>query len=343
MNSHPSSLTGNGGALRATAGVQPWVVRCPWSILKEIHGVVLGGVRKLSRGGVEVGGLLYGRRSGCTIRILAWRSMQCEHSVGPAFLLSAADHAELRRQMGAAGGDPKLAPLQVVGWFVSHTRAGLRMTSADVALFQRYFPQPWQVTLVYSPVAHEETKTGFFVRDANGVVHAEKCGREFTIAAGRSPAGRQGQTVAVGVPTHTGIPEQRAGALPSTMPLGGRARAGALIVLLCGLALCAVPLTRNLRLARQPLQLRFSDTGNAVHIQWNGTSSALANAQRARLTIEEVGSSLTIELDRTSLGAGTATYAGWGHPVRVDMKVERSGPSGSWEAIGSRVPRRQGR
>src|ERR1700752_2400277 len=136
----------------------PLSVECPWLILEEINGAVQDGFRRLSRGGVEVGGVLFGRKTGNVVRVMAWRPMACEHSRGPAFLLSDSDKQKLIEQLEASGRDPRLQVLEPVGWFVSHTRAGLAMTEDDRQTFQRYFPEPWQITLVYNPGRHAQTR-----------------------------------------------------------------------------------------------------------------------------------------------------------------------------------------
>src|SRR3984957_2726716 len=90
------------------------VAGCPVTIeyslvvLEEIRREVAEGFQKLSRGGVEVGGVLYGSRDGRTIRILAMRPIVCEHARGPAFLLSDADKKMLEEQLGRGAEDPRL-------------------------------------------------------------------------------------------------------------------------------------------------------------------------------------------------------------------------------------------
>src|SRR5580693_5923861 len=78
-------------------------------VLEEIRQEVAEGFQKLSRGGVEVGGILYGSREGRMIRILAMRPIACEHARGPAFLLSDADKKLLDEQLSRGAEDPRLA------------------------------------------------------------------------------------------------------------------------------------------------------------------------------------------------------------------------------------------
>ena len=162
-------------------------VQAPWEILEEIHGAVQEGLRRLSRGGVEVGGVLFGRRADNTVRVMAWRPMPCEHSRGPAFLLSNADKQGLMQLLESAETDPQLKVLEPVGWYVSHTRQGLTLTEEDVDIFDRYFAEPWQVTLVLHPDKTGRAQAGFFVRDREGRLRTETSYRVFDIEAFRVP------------------------------------------------------------------------------------------------------------------------------------------------------------
>src|SRR6266571_4441321 len=68
-------------------------------VLEEIRRAVTEGFQRLSRGGLEVGGVLYGSREDRTVRVLAIRPIACEHARGPGFLLSDHDAADLANQL----------------------------------------------------------------------------------------------------------------------------------------------------------------------------------------------------------------------------------------------------
>ena len=53
-------------------------------VIEEIRHAVAEGFQRLSRGGIEVGGILYGTRDGRTVRVMAMRAIACEHARGPA-------------------------------------------------------------------------------------------------------------------------------------------------------------------------------------------------------------------------------------------------------------------
>src|ERR1700689_3022467 len=90
-------------------------------VIEEIRHAVAEGFQRLSRGGIEVGGVLYGTRDGRTVRVLAMRLIACEHARGPAFQLSDKDRKALNDQLKEDAQDPHLDGLISLGWFLSHT------------------------------------------------------------------------------------------------------------------------------------------------------------------------------------------------------------------------------
>src|ERR1700720_3443016 len=95
----------------------------------------------IPRGGLEIGGVLFGRYGEGSLQIEAFRILECEHAAGPSFTLSEADHVRLRDLIDSAGAEG----LHPVGWFRSRTRSEISLSEADTALHQTYFPEPGQV------------------------------------------------------------------------------------------------------------------------------------------------------------------------------------------------------
>jgi hypothetical protein len=93
-------------------------------------------------------GVLFGTHAGDSLRILHWRPIVSEN-----------DTREFVRLLLAAKQDPELRSLQPVGWFVSHTN-DIALNAADQEIFDQYFSEPWQVTLVLS----EGARAGVVVR-----------------------------------------------------------------------------------------------------------------------------------------------------------------------------------
>lgn len=93
-------------------------------------------------------GVLFGAHEGDSIRISRWR---------PA--ISENDPREFLRLLLAAKQDPELRVLQPVGWFVSYPNE-TALTASDQEIFDQYFSEPWQVTLVLSG----DARASFVVR-----------------------------------------------------------------------------------------------------------------------------------------------------------------------------------
>ena len=158
----------------------PLTIEYSLVVVEEIRHEVAEGFQKLSRGGIEVGGLLYGVREGHLVRILAIRPAACEHSSGPSFRLSERDRAALLEQMRQDRQDPRLEGLICVGWYVSHTRTEITLTESDQEIFSIYFPETWQVTLVVRPSRGGNMRAGFFVRETDGSVKPSHSPLEFS-------------------------------------------------------------------------------------------------------------------------------------------------------------------
>src|ERR1700754_1529136 len=69
------------------------------AVLEEIRRTIQEGFHKIPHGGVETGGLLYGKWDGALLTIAGWRPIQCEHPLGPRFQLSRDDEKELAAQL----------------------------------------------------------------------------------------------------------------------------------------------------------------------------------------------------------------------------------------------------
>jgi hypothetical protein len=142
-------------------------------LFHEIDFVVNEGYRRIPHGGIEVGGILFGRAEGSSIRLDAFRNIECEHASGPSFTLSERDVALFRQQLGSAATDPGLEGLQVAGWFIAHTRSGLRMNEREAGLFDELFPEPGNIALLIKPERFQPTRFGFLIREPDGRVNLD--------------------------------------------------------------------------------------------------------------------------------------------------------------------------
>ncbi len=154
-------------------GVRCLAIEGAPEVMEEVRAAVTHGYFSLARGGLEVGGLLLGRRDGGTLHIAASRPILCQHAYGPTFTLSDSDLAGLAKLLEASSREPELKGLVPVGWYHSHTRGDLELSDRDLEVHNRWFPEAWQVALVLRPERMRPTRAAFYVRDAQGLPRQE--------------------------------------------------------------------------------------------------------------------------------------------------------------------------
>ncbi len=324
-------------------------------VIEEMRHAVAEGFQRLSRGGIEVGGILYGTRDGRTVRILAMRPIACEHARGPAFLLSDKDRKALNDQLTADAEDPHLDGLTSVGWFLSHTRSEIALSDSDLELYSIFFPAPWQVTLVVRPGRGGSMRAGFFVREADGTVKSERSYLEFNFPdrlAGvldRAPGPRQERVQG----------ERRLNAMPRSEAFQSTAGAVAAVrrdfpppqievappsfgqpqfvpsppprkkwPWLVGWAvLVVVALLFGLRYfmlkpTPEPIALAVIEREGQLRIEWNHSARPVTAAVRGTLVINDGSNTQTMALSPRELTSGNYTYQRKSGDVEVRMSVE---------------------
>ncbi|MCP5109758.1 MAG: hypothetical protein GY953_02865, partial [bacterium] len=177
--------------------------------MNEISEAAWEGLQKVPRRGLEVGGVLFGVRSGDELQITNWRPISCEHAKGPGFELSANDEAALKRMLEESAAASELLGLEPLGWFHSHTRDDIFLSDRDVDLYKRFFPAPWQVALVLKPHMQQPTRGGFFFREEDGSLRAASSHLEFTLGrrSRRLPVGFDPSNPQVRTPAGESLPQ----------------------------------------------------------------------------------------------------------------------------------------
>ncbi len=313
-------------------------------VLEEIRAQVSQGLMKFSRGGMEVGGLLYGARDGNKLRIEAIRTIGCDHANGPSFVLSSEDRAKLDAQLAEHVQDSHLQNLELLGWFVSHTRAELAMTGSDLEIFGTYFKEPWQVTLVVRPGRSNQMRAGFFVREADGSVRSEQSHQEFAFPdrlagvmeaiprAERPDRASARMTLPPLPPPPSAQPIRQQAYNPPPMfdpmpypsPVPERKRWPWLVA---GLAVIAILAFVGLRYFWQPappesLGLQVTEREGELQIVWNNASRTVVRATKGTLEISDGDASERVPLTRSQLSDGHYFYTRKGGDVEVRMQVE---------------------
>lgn len=153
----------------ANEAVIPEVHPGPGLLEKIAHSVIDGYTASL-HGGLEVGGVLFGRRDGVQITAEKFRPLACDHSLGPRFMLSENDARGLRELLEAPRNDPSLEGLEVVGWYCSHTRSELVLLDYELLLHNTYFPGQHEFVMVFRPRDLGSVAVGIFSRNSDGTI-----------------------------------------------------------------------------------------------------------------------------------------------------------------------------
>jgi hypothetical protein len=148
-------------------------IEYPLEVMEEIRAFACDELLRLSHGGGEVGGILFGTRREDLVRVLTWRPIACEHAHGESFILSYNDRMNLAVQLEAARKNPDLKDLRPVGWFVSRQSEAIRLSESDLSIYEGFFPESWQVALVICPKGSGTAQAGFFARESDGKLSAE--------------------------------------------------------------------------------------------------------------------------------------------------------------------------
>ena len=160
---------------------------CPFAIeyspraFDDIRLAVVDAFCSLPRGGVEIGGILLGQWEPGLLRITGYAALDCEHANGPGFTLSARDEAQLRDLI--AQGPAEYPGTVPVGWYHSHTRSDIFLSDVDLAIHERFFPESWQVAVVFRPRMMQPVRAGFFFREASGRIQCSASYQEVVVEA----------------------------------------------------------------------------------------------------------------------------------------------------------------
>lgn len=322
-------------------------VEYPLPVLNEIRAAAVAGFCRFPRGGIEVGGILFGSHDGDAVRILESRPVEIEYALGPSFVLSERDHARFAEALAAGAVETGLEP---VGWYHSHTRSEVSLSPQDIEIHDRYFGKAWQVALVLRPEPFGTARAAFFVREAGGYLAAESRAGEFAIPVvgpkvRALPVTGQEQLVkAASAPAIAALavdtpePEEaevlspqarRAAAQAAGWP---RARPGAFRWIPAALALIALSLAVWAG-ARwwwnssqpEPLALRVLDAGGQLQISWDRDARPVRRAQSGTLEIQDGPNRIVLPFDSERLLAGSVTYARHSENVEVRLSVDRNG------------------
>ncbi len=328
--------------------------------LLRINREVLTAFRALAHGGLEVGGVLFGNVEDNQVTVHGAEPVACEHAAGPSFVLSETDKSALEAKLGALNQRLAAEGQVVVGWYRSHTRSPLAMSTDDLTLHYRFFAERWQVALILKPQGHFSSRAGFFVREPGAAaMRTSSSYQEFPLAADFTEL-----AVAPAPVQETAVERRRSAPMIEWRPVPrmdlavagksdpfpeqsqqSRWAVWATLATMFLLAMGAIGFMRmHYGSAPAPaipghLRLEAERRGGNLEVNWNPRE--LGQAKEGRLEIQDGGLRGQLTLDPKTLMSGTLSYAVKSDVTGFNLTVERldgSRLSGSTTYVGTNIP-----
>jgi hypothetical protein len=315
----------------------PLLVEYSRSVLDSIGLAVTAAFQRGSGVGAETGGVLFGRHGAEFVRIQAWRPLPLEQADASRLALGPMDELNLQRLLQSASSDPKLRGLVPVGWTQSTLRRSIALVDASLEIYNRFFPEPWQVVLMIRPSFQRPTMAGFFFRETDGTLRSEVCYREFLLLPPKNASTAvTPEQIVVTEPVQRFQEVPLPDTAPPVLLSAGNTRGRLRWVLLAILVLLIVAggiaaLTRAL--PRTPVSaLKITEISNQLRIEWDMSSEALRETKSATLTISDDGRQTEKTLLPDELRGGAFTYQRRGVDVSVRMMFLQPGKPGVLQA-----------
>jgi hypothetical protein len=239
---------------------------------------------------LETGGILLGRtrrERGLTIVELGdFEPIECEHAVGPSFLLSGTDRQRLEKRLGNRGANRGLS---VVGFYRSHTRTQLVATLEDIALMSSFFRDSSNLLLLIH-ACHGRPLTGGFLIWEDRAIRSTRTYLEFPFEsealvigarADPAPVPAPGPVMQVepghkGPPDAVAVPSQPIGRRPKTNPGFAWSVAGGVLLVAASIPFLIPPRTAPATTARPQLPSATAPIGE-VHPEEPSPAAADTN------------------------------------------------------------------
>jgi proteasome lid subunit RPN8/RPN11 len=308
-------------------------IRYDVATLNEIHRIALDRFLSIPRGGLEVGGLLFGKLQTDEVEILAAENFPIEYLSGPSFVLSERDEVSLSERLSGTTPEAGGEPLEIIGWWHSHTRTDVDLTPEDIRVHRKFFPQPTRVALIIKPFKFDPSQVAVY---RLGDEHANVACSTFSVGKGAlrkpaAPALAQApapvESPVVSVPLET-APVSMASPPAHVIRGGARRRliaVSAMVLLITSGVLAwrysLPPPQQTSAVPVAPIQLSVSGAGSELTIRWDDTSNLLSSAQSAELIIVDGPEATRVPLGVDSLRSATLSYARRTSKVEVRLRA----------------------
>lgn len=306
---------------------------------------------------VGIGGVLLGRRDADGDIVESWRPIACDHSRGPAFILSARDESALSAFLeGVTVSEDE--PVQILGWFVSHPKGELSATEAERLLHRRHLPNGSFLMIIRPDrLGDAEVQVHLPVRGPGGAIRPAEplLLVEPLPIAKREPGQRRRKRRPPVAPASTGLTvvKRARAAAPPSAPAPVRqanpraswrllAVAAVLVALgAVGAAMAVNPRVPNATLVTLPadppleiLSLHAVNHEGVTNMTWNGKSAAVLYATRGELEIHLGEKTVKVELTSRQVQAGEYSLKHPpGHPIEMVKLVLFGEGGGSFDEM----------
>ena len=322
------------------------------SLVSRLHMEVRQGSDGSASMFTEVGGILLGRRgsdgTGAATFVDDFVPVGCDYERGPFYCLSKADTANFESILETCQSKSEPAS-SVIGYYRSHNRDDLYLTSDDLKLIHKYFSEADKVFLLIKTLPSKACTAGFFFWE-DGYIQTEFTYLEIPF----SPAAAADFGAADFGQVRTQLESAKAPANPpNTAPefpatewprfrrfdykvwlAAGAALALAMVVILVGLNY------RSAKASQIPGILPASNLG--LHVQrnagslaltWNQDSPDVIKANNAILEIRDGNNQTTLRLDQAELRSGSVPYVPSSEDVQFDFQMYRNGRISSVDSL----------
>ena len=157
-------------------------------LLEEIRAAAYRARFGSRRAGVEIGGVLYGRRSLAGVELQGWTPIDCGWSFGPSFQLTSREQGTLVCLLDGLAERLRSEGNEVLGWFVSRIRGERAPTPSDIDLHQHFFSTTGSLLLALQPRREGDVWGSVHVYDSESRQLAP-CDPIWVIDPARLPAG----------------------------------------------------------------------------------------------------------------------------------------------------------
>jgi hypothetical protein len=318
---------------------------------------VLRGMDGLRSNQAEVGGILIGRTEldgERTITLIEdFAPVKCGYRAGPFYRLTEKDSVKFEGVLAGCSSDPR--GLSVIGYYRSHNRDDLCLSSDDLNLIHRYFSEPDKVFLLVKTLPSKACTAGFFFWE-DGRIQSEFTYLEvpfgpvksYSITEPARPAAVKIDAPLRQVATSLSkkVPTVESFRIPESLSPNSRVwliralavTVAAVVVTLAGLNYWQSRKSPPHETASASLGLHVLRQPGSLELTWNPRSRELIGAEQAVLYIDEGTNQKAIHLDPSQLRGGAISFAPSSDDIELRFEVDSGGKPSAVEKIHLLLP-----